>query len=81
MHGRRRPRGESTRELTDMMFVYQASYLRPISSSAMVTFWPFGVAIEYSWRGWVPTSSSFTVRAPDVGWLSCMYVFDSKYRE
>ena len=55
------------------MFVNQASYLRPISSSAMVTFWPFGVAIEYSWRGWVPTSSSFTVRAPAVGLLSCMY--------
>lgn len=36
----------SDARLTAMMSVYQASYVSPISSSATVTFCPFGVAKE-----------------------------------
>lgn len=39
----------------------------PSSSSRMPIFWPFGVATEYSWKGFLPMGSSAWTRAPATG--------------
>src|SRR6202012_806029 len=53
--------------------ISHASYSAPAipnasnSSSITVTFWPFGVASEYSCKGWRPTGSSFSWVGPEMG--------------
>ncbi len=53
----------------------QASYSAPAwpaassSSSMIVTFWPFGVASEYSCSGCLPTGSSASWVGPATGRL------------